>query len=152
MASLISQAEKDELSSSLIDVFDTFKRPIAVYEEPEKIIISTNPNYSRFGQRDQNVFNPEVEPISHTIEACILYEAQQPFPVSVPLNNQDDAAQLKLKYPDGRIRVKIKKEDYAIFSKAKLVELDGQNFELDSPPRVHGLFGTGLYTFYLNHV
>ena len=153
MASLISDSDKDSMQSALLDVFDTFKRPLIVFQEPEKIIASTNPNFSRFGPRNQNVYEPEVEPILTTIYAVILYEKQQEFPFSVPLQGgTSDESQIKVKYPEGQVRVKVDQSGFNIFKTAKLVELDGQNFQLDSTPRPHGLFTPSIYTFFLKRV
>jgi len=150
VASLISDSEKADMVLALEDVFDTFKRPLVVYLEPEKIIASTDPNFSRFGQRDQNVYQPKVNPIRHTIYAVVSYEKELKNPTSEPMRGEQ-SAQLKLRYADGNVRIKLDKSGFNLMKGAKIIELDGQNFEVDSTPRVHGLFGTGRYTLFLNN-
>ena len=139
--------------SALTDVFDTFKRPLVVYMEPEKVIVSTNPNYSRFGQRDQNVFNPEVKPVAHIIYGCVLYGNEQLENTSIPLGGgQEKSAQLKLSYNRGKVRIKVKEDGFLLLKDAKIIELDGYNFELDTTARPHGLFNAETYSFFLKRV
>lgn len=149
MASLISSADKITLQSALTDVFDTFKRSVVLYHEPEKVVISTDPNYSRFGNNSQMTENIENVPVRHVIDARIYYLKDQENQVAQPyLGGFLDESQLKISEPKGRIRIKVEESGYQLLKDAKLVELDGFIFTPDSPPRVHGLLGVNRWTFY----
>lgn len=147
MASLIEQNEKDDMTAAMLDVFDTFKREITVYKEPERIIISSNPNYSRFGDNSQNQFNPPVTPIASTIYACILHEKNQRWVYVDP-----NTSQIKVRSTEGKVRIKVDATGYEIMRGAKNITLDGFNYRTDSSPRPHGLFQPVLWTFFLERV
>ena len=149
MGTLVSSDEKAQMQSALMDVFDTFKRPFSIYVLPEKVVISTDPNYSRFGQRDQNVFNPEVEPIKYTLTGVISHEKNQNLNfLGLNQGSSDHESQIKVPMPEGRVRIKVDAFGLPILKKAQLLELDGENYEADATPRPHGLFTPNLYTFY----
>ena len=147
MASLIEQTDKDLMQSAMMDVFDTFKRPIEIYKEPERIIISTNYNYSRFGDNSQNQLNPPVSPVSIIVNACILHEKKQRY-----VYVDADDSQLKLKDAEGQVRIKVDITGYNAMIGAKNITLDGFEYRNVSTPRPHGLFTPSLWTFYLQRV
>jgi hypothetical protein len=144
MPSLIDDAEKNAEQTAMLDVFDTFKRPFVVYVEAEKVIINTNPNFSRFGNNAQNMTNPTVVPQPFTIYGVIKHKEDQQYEYV----GADDV-QIKVKSAKGRCRIKVRIEDAQPLIRAKQFEIDGFQYKPDSTPRPHGLFTPALYTFYL---
>lgn len=153
MTSYISTATKAVLEGIVDNVFDTFKRPFTLYIEAqtETANISTSPAYSRFGQHDQNVFNPAVNPQAFVISGTILYGNNQPYDFIEP-SNRTNYEQLKLRNSFGGVRIKVDATGYALMQGVKLVNLDGFNFKLDGNARPHGLFTPQRYTFHLTKV
>lgn len=141
MPSLISAAEAASYQVALNDVFDTFARPFLLYLEAQTAVISTSMTYSRFGQHDQNAAinadNVAVTPQVYTVTGCILYNKNQPW---MDISPGDDG-QLKLKESDGIVRIKVEEQGYQLLKDAKVVSLDGFNFQLNSNARPHGLLG-----------
>lgn len=130
------------------DVFDTFKRPFSLYIEAQVVTISTSPAYSRFGQHDQNVFNPQVNPQVYTVYGTILYGNNQPWEFIEP-QARANFQQTKLRNSQGLVRIKVDESGYALMQNCKLANLDGFNFTMTSNARPHGMFGIQRYTFWL---
>jgi hypothetical protein len=146
MSDLLSSAEKTEYINHLTDVFDTFKRKIVVYLEPQKAIISTNPNFSRFGNNSQNTSNIPLQPKKIEIYATIQHKEDQKYPYIYSGPNDPE---LKNKTAIGRCRIKVYMADANLFKDAKIFEIDGFSYDLDNTPRPRGLFTPNFYTFYL---
>ncbi len=140
MPSLISLANQNLYRLPLRDVFDTFARPFSLYIEAKTVNISTDPNWSPFGQHDQMVTNPEVTPQIYTVTGCILYAAKQGYDYSTPYDGSQ-ASQLKLRLSDGSVRIKVESNGYNLLKEAKQVVLDGTTFNVDSAVRPHGIIG-----------
>ncbi len=151
MASLISNLEKAAMESEIQNVFDTFKRPLIVYRTPEKVYLSTNPNFSRFGQFGQNN-EMQKEEINQqnisTIEACILYAKNQGFEQFNKDKTGGSYEAIKVRESNMKVRIKVDIVGYEILKDAKLIELDGRHFQKDSEPRCHGLFDTTRWSFF----
>jgi len=151
MASLLSDTEKAYLESQMQDVFDTFKRPLVVYSTPEKVYVSTDPNFSRFGQFGQNNEMEQVDinqQQAQTMYACILYGKNPSFEQFNKDKTGGTYEQIKVSDSNMRVRIKVDIVGYNILKDAKLLELDGRQFVPDSPSRVHGLFGATRWSFY----
>ncbi len=144
MASLIDETDKADYQQALIDVFDSFKRPFTVYLEAQKVIINTNPNFSRFNLSNQNSLDVPVTPQPQTIYGCILYDKKQQYPFMVGGDTQS-----KVKMADGDVRIKVSIDDAKTMMVSKQFQIDGFDFVVDTSPRPHGLFIPALYTFYL---
>lgn len=140
MPSLLSSAQQAAARAAIRSVFDTFARPFNVYIEAQTVVVSTDPNWSRFGQHDQNVDQPEVAPIVYTITGCIKYANDQPYDFMAPYA-AGGAEQLKLRESDGKVRIKVDASGHALFQSAKRIVLDGVQFDNDSSPRPHGIVG-----------
>jgi hypothetical protein len=150
--SLLSDAEKAEFSAEIVKVAETFERDIVIYKEAQKIIVSTDVNWNPFQQNDLNLIpqNPENQAQVYNMRARIWYERQQPNPYLEPyVGGNLDEAQLKLKNPEGKVRIKIGPSGWAIMGGAKLIQFDGFMFDVESSPRAHGLFDNQYYTFWL---
>lgn len=151
MASLLSDLEKAQAESAIQDVFDTMKRPIVVYSSPEKLYISTDPNFSRFGQFGQNN-EMENEDINQqkvdTIYACILYNKNPDFEQYNKDKTGGSYEQIKVRDSNMKIRIKVDSTGFEYLKNAKLLELDGRQFVKDSPARGHGLFTVNRWSFF----
>ena len=143
MSSLIDDTDKEDYQNALLDVFDTFKRKLVFYLEPKKVVISTNPSYSMFGDNSQNTDTVQLQPQRFEIYGTIKHQERQEFPYV------DDKGETKVKVMLGKCRIKISAADAARFMTAKNFEVDGMSYRLNSGPRPHGLFTPALYTFYL---
>jgi hypothetical protein len=151
MSSLIPISEKISCEDAMQDVFDTFKRPIRIFKSPEKVYISTDPNFSRFGQFGRNDEMSKVvinQPVIETIEACILYGKNNSFEQYNKSSSAGQNEQIKLRDTDTRIRIKVDIIGYNILKDAKLLDIDGRNFTRDSMPRCHGLFAVTRWSFF----
>lgn len=152
MPSLISDSQKAEMESAMLDVFDTFKRLITVYTAPEKVIISTDPNFSRFGQFGQNSemnsTQTTQEPIPQQIYATILYSKNQDFEQFNKDKTGGTYEQIKVRDSNVRVRIRVESTGFAILKDVKMITLDGREFRVDSPPRGHGLFTTTRWDFF----
>ena len=152
MTSLITPALAAALDPFIGNVFDTYKRALTVYIEASIASISTNPNYSRFGQHDQQVFNPAVNPQATVISGCLLYGNQQPWEYVEP-NTRTAYQQDKLRESFGTLRLKVDATGYALLMNMKLINVDGFNFKPITNARPHSLIGSpSRYTFVLQKV
>lgn len=150
--SFFTNQDKFFLSSELDKVAKSFERPITISLEAKKAIISTNPNFNRFQANDQNLIsqNPENVPTLYTVMARVLYEKQQPVNYSQPyVGGSKSDAQAKLVNQEGRVRIKMDMSGAALLKDARLVELDGTPYNIDSSNRLHGLFTGDYCTIYL---
>lgn len=142
MGSLVDTTQATIYRAALRDVFETFWRPFTAYVEAQNVTISTSDTYSRFGQHDQNAAidsdNVTVTPQSYTLTGCITYGRNQPW---LDFSAGKDG-QLKLKESDGKVRIKVEEQGYAVLKDAKLLTLDGFSFQACSNARPHGLLGS----------
>lgn len=141
---LLSDSEKISFDAAMQSLFDTFARPLLIYQEPQKATISTSLTFSRFGQHDQNAAvtadNVANVPRVYTITGCILYNNKQPWDYVAPAQGAD-AQQDKLRNAFGMVRVKVDATGYGLLREARLVTIDGFDFQPVSTPRPHGLVG-----------
>lgn len=145
--SLIGAAEKSFYENIISQVAQTFERNIVAHLEAEKVIISTNPSFSRFGTDNSSIQNV---PVYYTIPARIQYQTNQKTEfVDVLQGGSRDEAQLKINQTFGQVRIKIPESGNAIFSKAKQIEIDGSLYNVVTTARGHGLFSSNYYTYYL---
>ncbi len=152
LPSLLSAAQQASYKEAISSVFWTFSRPFQVFIQAQTAHISTDPNWSRFGQHDQNVFSPEVNPQVYTITGCILYGNKQPYQYIAPYPGSD-AQQLKLRESNGTVRIKVETDGYALLSQCQQVVLDGFQFNMTSTPRPHGIVGQpDRWTFDLDKI
>lgn len=155
MPSLLTDAEKAELESAITDVFDTFKRLITVYTAPEMVYVSTDPNFSRFGQfgknneMDQEVTN---NPVTQQVYAIVLYNKNPEFEQFNKDKTGGTYEQIKMKDFKVKVRIRVESAGYEILKNAKKIELDNRLFETDSPPRGHGLFTTTRWDLFYKEI
>jgi hypothetical protein len=146
---LLTDSEKATLFAQFDAAMSTFLRPLVVYQEPEKTVIISDPNYNplegAYNQNDTEVLNT---PIYTTINGRILYDKDQEWSYVKPYPGNDNG-QLKVKDQTVRsVRIKTDYSGHSLLSTAKKIELDGYLFDIQSQPRPHGPFGTGYWTYY----
>lgn len=145
MADLLSEEDKAFFRSSILDLFDTFKREIIIHKEPRRVIVNSNedllPGYGESSKPD----NIDYVPVSQTFDAMISYAKEQGI---------DEANELGVIIPSGKVAIKVKQEtrDYIMNGKTERIELDNKSFNLVSRDTVRYLFGLKLYVFFIEEV
>ena len=147
MASLLTSVQKAALQSAFDDVHDTFARDIYIFKEAKKIVISTDPNYNPIYDKNSSLSKTVTKEVQkQTFQARVMYNTDRAEPyISAP----EIDSQLKLKIPDGTVRIKIDQAGYNYIKGSKRIELDGRRFTIESDVRPHGLFEPTYYTFFL---
>jgi|TARA_R110000824_G_scaffold182512_3_gene363443 hypothetical protein len=147
MASLLTSVQKAALQSAFDDVHDTFARDIYVFKEAKKIVISTDPNYNPIYDKNSSLSKTVTKEVQRkTFQARVMYNVDRAEPY---LSAPEIDSQLKLKIPDGTVRIKIDQAGYNYVKGSKRIELDGRRFTIESDVRPHGLFEPTYYTFFL---
>lgn len=137
------------MQAVMLQQWASFARPFSLYLEAQQAVINTDPNWSRFGQHDQNVLSPPVIPQVYIVSGCVQYGQKQPFPYTDPYRFKDQQA-LKLRDPEGDVRIKVIQDGYDLMKNCQIVTLDGLVFNMNSTVRPHGLFTPEVFTFVLN--
>ena len=147
MASILTAAEKASLQSAFNDIHDTFARTIYIFKEAKKVTISTSPDFNPIYNQNTSLNQTVTHQVkSGAFSARIMYDTdrQEPYVSSPEIDSQ-----LKLKIPDGTVRIKLDKSGYEYIKEAKRIEFDGRRFAIESDVRPHGLFEPTYYTFFL---
>jgi hypothetical protein len=147
MSSLIPESEKTLLQEAFNDLHDTFARPVYYFKESKKVIIQTNPSYNPiYGQGQQ--FTESIKNVidSGSFNARITYDTDK---ANSYINDPEIDSQLKLRLPDGYVRIKVDASGYNVIKKTKRVVFDERTFSIESDVRPHGLFTPSHYTFFL---
>ncbi len=146
MASLITSSEKSALNSVMSDQHDTFARLITIYKRAKETVsapsVSFNSVYGNAGATTSVTYTPQ----STQIYARIMYNKS--FDEDYFSDTEADS-QLKIKMQEGKIRLKIKANDYEVAKDALRLEFDNGVYFIDSDFRGHGLFDVQFYTFFV---
>jgi hypothetical protein len=127
------------------DLHATFARPISIFRQAQKIIISTTPNHNFIW--DSSPTNDIVSnvAVSGVFQARIAYNKLQN-------RNQfgaDKGDQVNFKIFEGDVRIKLDPTGAAFLDGATRAEFDGGIFEITTSVRPHGLFVPNFYTYFL---
>jgi hypothetical protein len=147
MGNLISDSDKQALQNAFNDVHDTFARPIYYFKEAKTVVLSTNPSYNPIYQ--QNSFQKStVKKVtqSGSFSARIKYDTDKS---EGTVSSHEIDSQLKLRVPDGYVRIKVDEDGYNYLKTTKRLDFDGRRFSVESDVRPHGLFKPSFYTFFL---
>jgi hypothetical protein len=142
MASLVPSSDADIFSSTLVDLFDTVKRQIVVFKEPQKVFSQTNadylPGYSD-GSQESNV---TYVPVSGVYDAQVLYG---------PKVEAEPMPQTKVDLPQNTIRIKVQQEarDFIRNGRTEYIQVDGNAYNVISDERQQHFFGAVFYYFTL---
>lgn len=149
--SLISEDQKSVYQSAIKLVHDTMKRPLYVYKNPKKTIVSSveqNKNHnSLFGDDQYSEEQVKYTPVSGIFYGRILYEDN--FTSNELLNFNKSIPD---KVQENFIRIKIDEEGYDFIKDSKKINIDGQNCEITTTDRRHGLFNPEYRTLWLRRI
>ncbi len=140
MAGFISDAQKQNIKNIVDKIHDTFARDIVVYQEGSKKDSVSIANYNTYYKRGVEA-RPKLNPNVRVIKARIKYKRieQSDF--------YQDSAQEKINIPEGEIFIIVNLADAAFMKSAKIVELDGKTYAINSPGLAQGMFGPQYYKF-----
>lgn len=132
MASLITDAEKVTIENLFADLHDTFKTTVYAFVEESSSVesdVDYNPLYNR--TKSQSRVVPDIVKVKYPIEARVFYpkltEEERLQDVMIPSSND-------------KCRLKIAKADYEIIKRSSVIEVDGENYKLDSKNNQIGPF------------
>lgn len=147
MPSFLTDSQKSAMQSVFQDLHDTFARPIYYFKEAKKVVLSTTPTFNSIYQQQsapQKTVTKVVQ--SGSFNARIQYDTDKS---EGSLNDDKIDSQLKIRMPDGYVRIKVDEQGYSHLKNTKRLEFDGRRFSVESDVRPHGLFTPNYYTFYL---
>jgi hypothetical protein len=147
MTSFLNSSQKGELQSVFQHVHDTFSRPVYYFKEAKSVVLTTNPSFNPIYQQTSS---PEqtIKKVIQTgeFQARIQYDTDKS---EDRLSTHEIDSQLKLRIPDGYVRIKVDEVGYKQLKSTKRLEFDGRRFSVESDVRPHGLFTPSYYTFFL---
>lgn len=147
MPNLIPDSEKQALQQAFNDIHDTFSRPVYYIKEAKTVVLQTSPTFNSIYSQGSSLKQSVKKTInSGQFNARITYDTDK---ANSYLNDPEIDSQLKLRLPDGYVRIKVDSSGYNIIKKTKRVLFDQRTFSIESDVRPHGLFSPNYYTFFL---
>jgi hypothetical protein len=138
MPSFVSDAEKLAWGNEFNNLHDTFARPVVAWKTPERIVVSTNPNYN-FLYNDQDSIEVKYIPISGTFDCRIQW--QDP-------SKTDGWSEIREEVRGNICRIKAKQNFVDFIGEAERIEIDGRPVQQMGTSRPHGLFNIDFYTIF----
>lgn len=141
MASLLTNDEKNYVDSLFDDLHDTFKTTIYAFVEESTTIqadLNYNPLYNRTVNQSKAVTN--VVKVKYPIEARVFYQK---------LTEEERLTEALIPSSNDNCRLKIKVSDYEIIKKASIIEVNGENYKLNSKNNYIGPFSKNYVTITL---
>ena len=140
MAGFISDDQKQNIKNIVDKIHETFARDIVVYQEGSKQNIAQAPSYNTYYKRG---VEPKQKLIknSRTIKARIQYRSLQ------QADFYQEAAQEKINIPEGQIFIIVSLADSEFMKTAKIIELDGKTYSINSPGLPQGMFGPQYFKY-----
>jgi hypothetical protein len=138
MPSLVSNEEKLLLASEFNDLHDTFSRSVIAWKTPERIVVSSDPNYN-FLYNEQESIEVTYVPISGTFDCRIQW--QDP-------SKMGGWPEIREEVRGNICRIKAKKDFVDFISDAERIEIDGRPVQALGTNRPHGLFNIDFYTLF----
>ena len=145
--SLISDAQKTTIKAIIDDIHETFARTIVVYEDGERVLITTpNSTYNGiYGKIEGGGTSVSRTVVSHNIKARIKYiDAKDESLADGQINSQLDISLI-----NGSVRITVDGAGYDILREAKRCEFEGRKYEIVSKGQPTGIFGPQYYHFFL---
>ena len=140
MAGFISDAQKQNIKNIVDKIHETFARDIVVYQEGSKQSISVTSSYNPYYKRGEEPKQKLVKN-SRTIKARIQYKSLQQG------DFYQESAQEKIIIPEGQIFVIVSLADSEFMKTAKILELDGKTYSINSPGLPQGMFGPQYFKY-----
>jgi hypothetical protein len=138
MPSLISNDEKLLLANEFNDLHDTFARPVIAWKTPERVVVSSDPNYN-FLYNDQESIEVTYVPVSGQFDCRIQW--QDP-------SKMMGWGEIREEIRGNLCRIKAKKDFVDFISDAEKIEIDGRPVQSMGTNRPHGLFNIDFYTLF----
>lgn len=140
MAGFISDAQKQNIKNIVDKIHDTFARDIIVYQEGSKKDSVAIPNYNSYYKRGDLPKQKLTQNVK-VIKARIQYKKleQSDF--------YQGAAQEKINIPEGEVFIIVSLADSEFMQTARIVELDGKTYSINSPGLPQGMFGPQYYKY-----
>jgi|TARA_R110000765_G_scaffold96859_3_gene182345 hypothetical protein len=145
MANLITTGDIHSLTGTLGDHFDTFKREIVIFKEPQKVIktVTSNDSYAGYGA-SSNPIEFEYVPVSGVYSAIVNYTNNQESELGEELGN--------IVIGKGVVRIKVEQDarDFILNGvRTEVVNVDGNSFNKITDDKVQDYLGLKYYVFYL---
>lgn len=140
MAGFISDIQKQSIKNIVDKIHDTFARDIVVYREGSKKDVASTTSYNSYYKRGVES-KPRLIQNSKTIKARIQYKSLQQG------DFYQEAAQEKIIIPEGQIFIIVSLSDVEFMSTAKIIELDGKTYSINSPGLPQGMFGPQYFKY-----
>lgn len=153
MASLLTDAQKADIASRMVDLFDTVSRDIKIIRRGKKVTISSDPSFNFAYPEQIETIDEEIN--EYTVKAKIRYEKDQVIKFSTQESIDADANksnQIKATIEDGTVRINVKSDGFAALNGADLFEIDGQDYVLDGGIRPRFNFGAQIYNIKLKRI
>ena len=142
MPSLITEAEKNNLTGVFNDIFDTFKRSIVVHKEPKRVVSSIN-TAAMFGYGDpSSSVNYTYVPQSGTYDATIRYNMDQ---------DTERLGDIPQNVSVGGVFIKVKEEarDYINKGKTEKITFDNKSFKVVSKDANRSFLNSKFFVYKL---
>ena len=137
------------MEAILVDVADTFARPLTLVRQAKEVVVYNNPDHSFIYQQTPFNTDPTITPVTGVFNGRIWYERRQPLDLLSSLGGQRGTDQLDVRVQEGYARLKLPPSGASFMAGAERVQFDGNTFTIDSTPRPHGLFTPQYYTYWL---
>jgi hypothetical protein len=138
MPSFVSDAEKLSLANEFNNLHDTFARPVMAWKTPERIVVSSDPNYN-FLYNEQESIEITYIPVSGKFDCRIQW--QDP-------SKMGGFPEIREEVRGNICRIKAKKDFVDFISDAERIEIDGRPVQALGTNRPHGLFNIDFYTLF----
>jgi hypothetical protein len=138
MPSLVSNAEKLSWANEFNNIHDTFARPVTVWKTPERVVVSSDPNYN-FLYNEQESIEVTYIPVSGKFDCRIQW--QDP-------SKMGGWPEIREEVRGNICRIKAKKDFVDFISDAEKIEIDGRPVQALGTNRPHGLFNIDFYTLF----
>lgn len=140
MAGFISEIQKQNIKNIVDGIHETFARDIVVYQEGKKQNLYQSSSYNSFYKRGTDSKQKLIQN-SRIIKARVRYESleQSDF--------YQEAAQEKINIPEGKIFIIVSLADSEFMKTAKIIELDGKTYSINSPGLPQGMFGPQYFKY-----
>ncbi len=142
MASLIPKADISGFTGALADHFDTFKREIVVYKEPQRVVNSGPFDSVLAGYEDSSSSSVSYVPVSGVYSGLVVYEDEQDTRYVNMLNSNVNK---------GVIKIKVEKNarDFIKNGKTERIQVDEKSFNTITDDKIQNYLGLNYYIFYL---
>lgn len=144
---VLSQDQIEKVNQGMDALHGFFAKPLVVYKEAEKTVISEDQNHSFLFNSPQNT-EVTKEIVTGVINARIYYGKIIEDPVTVGgLNNKD--IDISATLPQGWIRIVTDITGKAILEGSKKIVFENETYDLHGIASRHGLLTKNFYSFNL---